>query len=174
MIRLIKSEIRRRREDRIVTQLDKLGVATVEQLRAVTDLGRGGRANALRVLREMERDGFIVSKHVGVKLFSSDLRSRFGFWEHILMRNDFLIDRGWFEFARMEVPIRKGDEVVLRADAGIFLNGKWKFIEIDRRQSRRANIQKIEKYKELNLDVVFVCYEERKGHFEGMSTIIWK
>ena len=168
---MLKSEIRRIREDRILSQLDKGGIMTVEQLRKVTDLGVGGRANALRVLREMERSGLVVSKHVGVKLFSSDLRSRFGFREHTLMRNDFLIDRGWFELCKVEVPIRKGGEVVLRADAGVFMQGEWLFIEIDRRQTRRANLAKFDIYKDLGLKFVVVCRNRHKYFPEWVKTI---
>jgi len=166
---MLKSEIRRRRELEIISKLDKGGIMTIDQLRAIDagGLGAGGRHNALRVLREMEDSGMVASKRVGMKLFSSDIRSRFGFWEHTLMRNDFLIERDWFDICRMEIPIRVGGEIVLRADAGVFLNGEWLFIEVDRRQSRKANIQKIEKYKELKLNFMVVCYKERAGHFRG-------
>lgn len=87
------------------------------------------------------------------------------------MRNDFLIEKGWFDICRMEIPIKRNGELILRADAGVQIDGKWLFIEVDRRQSKRANMEKVRKYTELGLDFIVVCYKERARHFPNVDKV---
>lgn len=162
----------------IISKLEKGKILTAEQLLRMDAgglrSGGGGKKNVLRVMREMEADGLVSSKRVGTKLFG-EVGSRFGFWEHTLMRNDFLIDKGWFDVCQMEMPIRRngGGGVVVRCDAGVNIMGQWHFIEVDRRQEKRANIQKIEKYKELedggvDFELWIICYSERKRFWDSI------
>lgn len=176
---MLVSEKRKRRELEIISKLDKLQIAHVGQLMALNagGLGEASRRNALRVLREMERDGYLDSKRIGVKLFrvrGGNDNFHGGMWEHTLLRNDFAIwmGREFFENCRFEVPIRAKGKEILRADIGILQGGEWIFYEIDRRQSKRANIQKIEKYKKLNLDFRVVCYRHRVGMWTGCKHIV--
>lgn len=165
---MLVSERRKRRELDITSKLAKGRIMTGQQLWEVDAGGLrsgGGKVrNCMRVLREMEREGKVFSKRMNVKLFSLD--NKFGFWEHQLMLNDFLISRGWFDLCRMEVPIKRDGEIVLRADAGIFLNGEWFMIEVDRTQKKKVNLEKIGKYKELDIKFGVVCYPEREAFWK--------
>lgn len=176
---MLVSEKRRLRELEIMSILGKLQIAHVGHLMALNagGLGESGRRNALRVLREMENDGYLDSKRVGVKLFRVSGGGSRGFhggmWEHTILRNDFVVWKGreFFENCRFEVPIRVRGKEVLRADIGIQKNGRWLFYEIDRLQKRSANILKIENYKKLNLDFKVVCYRDRLGMWSGCQHI---
>lgn len=149
----------------IIGALDKGGIMTARQLWQldVGGLGSGSVRNCLRVLREMERDGILVSRHVGVKLFSLREKGlKFGFWEHRLLLIDFLIYRDWFDDSMLEVPIRVDGVEVLKADAGVLIDGKWHFIEVDRRQKLKANKEKIKRYRGLNnVNLWVVCDDVR-------------
>lgn len=171
------SEKRKKRELDIISKLAKGGVMTAEQLRKVNagGLGNGGLRNVHRVLGEMERAGTVVSKRYDRKIYRLKEKGGFGMWEHTLMRNDFLIEKGWFRACRMEVPIKSADgEIVMKADAGINILGKWNFLEVDRRQDFRANREKIARYEQmlddgLKFDLWVVCYEERSDFWEEMK-----
>lgn len=163
-----KSELRKIREERILSTLAKGRIMTAAQLRAVGagGLDKGGQRNALRVLAEMERDGLVVSKNVGVKLFALP-GSRFGHWEHQLILVDFLIWKGWFKTAEIERPLMKGGEVLIVPDAVIRLVNGIMAIEVDRRQKLRTNREKMEIYKREGIPFCVVCYKERGKYWEG-------
>lgn len=169
------SERRKRREVAILTALNKLGVANVEQLMKLNagGLGNGGRRNALRVLSEMENDGFIDSKRVGVKLFCVKGRG-FGQWEHKLLRNDFVIWKGIFDKCRYEAKLKRNDVVRIVADVGVWSEQEgWTFYEIDRLQKKKTNLEKLKVYNDLGAleRLVVVCYKERAHHFPDVRKI---
>lgn len=91
------------------------------------------------------------------------------------MRNDFLISKGWFASSRMEIPIRSRGNIVLRADAGVLIEGEWLLIEVDRKRKKKDNIQKIEKYKELNVlgQLLVVCYEGRADFWRNQGVSVY-
>lgn len=164
-----KSELRKRRELEILRVIEKGQIMTAAQLRKlnVGRLGESSYRNTLRVLREMENDGHLMSKHVGMKLFSVNDGGRFGFWEHVLVRNDFLIWKGWFHSAFVERPLIVDDVEICRPDAIVVVNGEPLCIEVDRRQKKRTNIQKMEKYLEHNVKVGVVGYRTRLKEWPG-------
>lgn len=164
-----KAELRKKRELEILSKLDKGGIMTIDQLMALGagGLDKGSRRNALRVLREMEKDGLVTSKNVGRKLFSSDKGSRFGNWEHTLMRNNFLIQRGVFDKCKMEIPVKRNGKVELVADAGWQDERGWILLEVDRKQKLKENRRKIKVYKELGVRFEVVCYKERTYMWKG-------
>ena len=164
---MIVSERRKLRELEITSKLAELRCATAKQLvrMGVGGLGRGGVRNALRVLGEMERDGLLVSRRVGVKLFS--VGGSFGHWEHSLWRNEFIIHVwGGLEGVRIEVPIKVGGVERLRADAGRFLGGKWTFLEVDRTGKPAEIRAKVRGYRELGLDLVVFCPKIRGKYWD--------
>ena len=61
-----KSELRKIREEQILSTLAKGRIMTAAQLRAVGagGLDKGGQRNALRVLAEMERDGLVKAAEI--------------------------------------------------------------------------------------------------------------
>lgn len=163
-----KTELRRLRELEILTQLAKFGILTVSQMQGlnVAGFGSSGRRNVLRVLREMEEDGHIVSKHVGKKLFAMP-GSRFGLWEHRELLVDFLLWKGWADNCHVERPIMHNGVEVIRPDAVVTTSNGLLCIEVDRRQKLSVNKQKVLTYKELGLRMIAVCYRGRGHHFEG-------
>lgn len=148
--------------------MGKFGVMSSHQVwrSGVAGLRGGGVRNTLRVLREMELDGLVVSERYACKVWAVG-GGGFGHWEHALVRNDFLLWKGWLWDCDIEVPVRKGGEVVLVADAAVRLNGDWLFIEVDRRQKKKANLEKVRTYGSLGVKFCVVCYRSRGGHFPG-------
>lgn len=164
------SEIRKLRELEITSKLAEMGVATASQLRRlkVGGLERGGDRNALRVLGQMEKDGFLESRRYGVKVFGVR-GGGFGFWEHHLWRNEFLIWKGWGlkgQEIRFEVPIKVRGVEVLRADVGRLEDGLWTFLEVDRTQKPGGIREKVARYKELGLKLVVFCPKIRGKYWD--------
>lgn len=172
---MLKSEIRRVREQEILSKLDKFGILTVDHLRKmnVAGLGKSGRRNCLRILNEMESKGLVRSKKVGMKLFAVNGKG-FGHWEHTLLRNDFLVREGHWRNCKIEVPVKRNGKVELVADAVI--RGDI-CVEVDRMQKRSVNREKVKKYQELGVKVMAVCYRSRVDHWKGVPVSVvedWK
>lgn len=148
--------------------MEKFGILTVDQMRKmnVGGFGESGRRNALRVLGEMEAYGLIISKHVGKKLFALP-GSRFGFWEHKEILVNYLIWKGYWKECRIEYPLMDGKKEIIRPDAIVGDPKDFTCIEVDRRQSKQANLQKIKIYEEYGIKFKVVCYRSRAGHFPG-------
>lgn len=170
---MLKSKIRKLREQEIISLLNKLRVVDVEMIQNVnvSNLGNTSRRNVLRVLNEMVKDGLLDTIRSEVKLYSVKGRG-FGHLEHTLMMNRFLIKNGLFHKARIEPKIKINDIefipdfIVPKVD-----NPKnqydWVFYEVDRKQKKRANILKIERYKEMGLTFEVVCSPERNYMWNG-------
>ncbi|WP_200415926.1 hypothetical protein [Virgibacillus salexigens] len=170
---MLKSEIRKEREAQILSRLNKLGVSGVWELMALNagGLGSGGRRNAHRVLSEMEEKDLINSTRKEIKIFCVAGRG-FGHWEHRMMMNKFLIKKGLFDKAKIEPQVKiNGQE--FRPDFMIPLvnNPKtakeWAYFEVDRKQKKKANLEKIQRYKEFGLRLEVVCTPERASMWKG-------
>ncbi|GGJ48372.1 hypothetical protein [Virgibacillus salexigens] len=170
---MLKSEIRKEREAQILSRLNKLGVSGVWELMRldVSNLGKSGRHNALRVLNGMEKKGLVDSMTKEVKIFCVAGRG-FGHWEHRMMMNKFLIKKGLFEKAKIEPQVKINGQD-FRPDFMIPLvnNPKtakeWAYFEVDRKQKRKANLEKIQRYKEFGLRLEVVCTPERASMWKG-------
>lgn len=170
---MLKSEIRKEREAQILSRLNKLGVSGVWELMRlnVGGLGEGGRRNALRILNEMEEKGLVDSFRRELKIFCVSGRG-FGHWEHRMMINKFLIKKGLFDKAKIEPQVTiNGKE--FRPDFIIPLvtnpqtAKEWAYYEVDRKQKRKANQDKTQRYKELGLRLEVVCTPERVNMWKG-------
>lgn len=164
------SQKRRIRETEILGVLAKGGIMTAEQLWKLNVSGfrSGSVRNVHRVLREMENNREIISKRVDRKLYALP-GSRFGFWEHRLALIDFLIKKKWFDIAQLEIPVKKNGEVILKADAGVNIMGKWHFVEVDRRQKLKENRCKVRRYSEIDIEYELwvVCFRERESFWRA-------
>lgn len=165
---------RNRREEKILSRLDKFNFLTRKQLQSLECLA--GDRNAHRILNEMEKDKLLLSVRTEQKVYylsnrgkerigsaQADLKK--GMIKHALMRNDLFIKLGMPNGWKNEQPIKRGDEVFLIPDATYKLKGEFQFIEIDNTQTMRTNIDKIKKYKELS-NVIFNQYKHR-------PTVVW-
>lgn len=170
---MLKSEIRKEREARILSRLNKLGVASVWELMRlnVGGLGESGRRNALRVLNEMEEKGLVDSVRKEIKIFCVKDRG-FGHWEHRMMMNKFLIKKGLFDKAKIEPNIKingidfRPDFIIPRTPNPKEAND-WLYFEVDRKQKKKANLEKIQRYREFGLKFEVVCSPERSNQWKG-------
>lgn len=164
---MLVSEKRRLRESEILLCLNKLRVVDVGVLMKldVGDLGKGSKRNVLRVMNEMVRDGLIKEVRKEVKLFyDADMRG-LGNWEHTLMRNRFIAEKGrrFYEDVKIEPRVMlRGKEV--RPD--MLYDGI--FYEVDRTQKMKINKEKIERYMRGGVKFEVICGPDRvrlwKGH----------
>ena len=170
---MLKSEIRKSREAKILSRLNKLGVASVWELIRLNagGLGNGGRRNAFRVLNEMEQKGLVDSMRKEIKLFCVKGRG-FGHWEHRIMMNRFLIKKGLFDKAIIE-PNIKINGMEFRPDFIIpcvpnpETAADYIYYEVDRKQKKKANLEKVQRYKDLKLKFEVICTPERVSHWKG-------
>ena len=164
---MLRSEVRKEREAKILSKLDKLGISSTYELIKLDagGLGRGGRRNALRVLNEMEIKGLVDYTRKEFKLFCVKGRG-FGHWEHRMMMNKFLIKKGLFYKAHIE-PTVTINKIEFRPDFIVPIHPEpqtpkdYIFYEVDRRQKKKANMEKIKRYKEFGLKFEVVCTAER-------------
>lgn len=170
---MLKSEIRKEREAKILSRLNKLGVSGVWELMTlnVSGLGEGGRRNALRILNEMEEKGLVDSTRKEIKIYCVKGRG-FGHWEHRMMMNKFLIKKGIFDKAKIEPTVTiNGKEfrpdfmIPRKHDAKSAAD--YVYYEVDRRQKKKANLEKMQRYKELGLRFEVVCSPERVNMWRG-------
>ncbi|QBP06973.1 hypothetical protein [Virgibacillus phage Mimir87] len=170
---MLKSEIRKEREARILSRLNKLGVSSVWELMRLNagGLGEGGRRNALRVLNEMEEKELVISMRKEIKIYCVTGRG-FGHWEHRMMMNKFLIKKGLFDKAIIEPKIKIND-IEFRPDFMIPMipdpknANDWLFYEVDRKQKKKANLEKIKRYRDFGLKFEVVCSPERSYMWKG-------
>ena len=161
------------RERKIVSLLDKLKVVDVElfMMCNVDGLGNTSRRNVLRVLNRMVEDGILDEKRIDVKMYC--LKGvGFGYWEHRLLMNKFIVGNGLLNRVRIE-PLVSVKGVEFRPDFIVPIVSKpqglgdWKFYEVDRRQKRKVNHEKIERYKRLGLKFEVVCERDRNYMWKG-------
>lgn len=162
------------KQEQILLSLNSLNFATRIQLQKIEDL-KGDR-NAHRILFEMEKDKLInsvrhdkkiyyLSSRGGERIGTSYIRLKRNQIEHNLMRNDLYIKLNMPESWKKEAPIVINGDVVLISDARFKSQGQHHFVEVDNKQSMRANYDKIKKYKE----VFKMIYRQHKYH----PTLIW-
>lgn len=163
-------EKRRKREQQILHFLDKMKVMDVRLLKKanVSNLGRTSDRNVLRVMQSMEEKGLVKSQRKEVKLWYMD---KLGQWEHRLMMNHFIVDKGLLNRAIIEPKISvKGEtfrpDFMIQVGSGLNSSKDYVFYEVDRTQKRKVNEDKISRYKRLGLKFEFICYEERKHMFK--------
>jgi len=169
-----QQKTREMREERILLRLADFNFATRKQLQIAESLG--GDRNAQRILRRMEKDRTlsVMRREQKIYYLSNRGKERIGSnqsklernkIEHTLMRNDLFIKLGMPPRWKKEVPIMKGSEILLIADA-VYKNGsEYHFVEIDNAQTMRTNYDKIKKYKELSR----ILYKQNQRHL----TLIW-
>ncbi|WP_139343319.1 hypothetical protein [Virgibacillus siamensis] len=119
----------------------------------------------------MEERGLVDSVKKEQKIFCVKGRG-FGHWEHRMMINKFLIKNGLLHKAKIEPTITvKG--IVFKPDFVIPITDDPKnqhdyiYYEVDRKQKKKANMDKIERYKKLNLQFEVICTPERKNMWKG-------
>src|SRR5690625_4544330 len=139
---------RQKREERILSHLDRLNFATRKQLQVIENLG--GDRNAQRVLKRMEKDRTLLSVRHEQKVYylSSRGKERIGSNQgrlkrnkikHTLMRNDLYIKLELPSTWKYEVPINVNGKTLLIADA-MYTKGKnYYFVELDKEQAMRTN-----------------------------------
>lgn len=170
---MLKSEEARLRREAITLELDKLGFATVRQLRVICDLK--GERNASKVLLTMERMKYINSikkeykvfyvANKGREIIGSNSEPRTGQMEHTLMRNDLYIKLGMPDSWDTEVPIQLSQDEQMRVDAMYMKGGEYHFVEVDYHTSMKRNQEKMERYKRIKS---FVFQQ-----FNHHPTVIW-
>lgn len=170
---MLKSELRRKRESVIISSLNKLGVVDVKVIKQlnVAGLGSTGDRNVLRVMNRMVDDGLLESMKKEIKLYCVKGRG-FGHWEHRLMLNKFLAMKCLYGKAKIEPRIKIGSDE-FRPDFIVPIKDHpktekdWCFYEVDRRQKKHVNLEKIERYKRLGLRFEVVCNEDRVYMWKG-------
>lgn len=162
------------KQEKILLSLGRLNFATRDQLQKIEDL-KGDR-NAHRILFEMEKDKLInsvrydkkiyyLSSRGGERIGTSNIRLKRNQIKHNLMRNDLYIKLNTPESWQKEAPVIINGKTVLISDARYKNQGKYVFVEIDNKQSMRANYDKIKKYKE----VFKMMFRQYKYH----PTLLW-
>ena len=168
-----KSELRKMREKEIISLLNKLKIVDVEIIKRVnvSNLGHTSDRNVLRVLNKMVDDGFLDSIRKENKLYAIKGYG-FGHYEHRLMMNKFIVRKGYLNKVKIEPKIKIGvDE--FRPDFIVPIVNRpktekdWCFYEVDRKQKKKANINKIERYRRLGLKFEVVCGVERNYMWKG-------
>lgn len=168
-----KSEIRRQREQEIISSLNKLGIADVEIVKRlnISNLGETSDRNVLRVLNKMVDDGLLDCMRKDIKLFTIKGKG-FGHYEHRLLMNRFLVRKGLFHKARIEPKIKIGNDsfqpdFIVPMKDGILTAKDYIYYEVDRRQKRKANMLKIDRYNRLGLKFEIVCPSDRTYMWKG-------
>ncbi|MCD5324808.1 MULTISPECIES: replication-relaxation family protein [Pontibacillus] len=174
---MLKHLQRMEREEKILSNLDKLGIATRKQLQVINNLG--GDRNANRILANMEDDGSIKSLRMDQKIYyvAHKGKEKIGSGKalkdkahlaHTLMRNDLYIylgtPKGWKNEASVDFPYN-GEETTLVSDASFIKNHNHHFIEIDNTQTMKTNREKIDRYR--------VLFNLIKENYDSIPVLIW-
>lgn len=157
-----------RREQILLSLGNKLGFATRKQLQAIHSLG--GQKNASRILNDMKeylhvkkgREHVYYLNQKGRELIGCDKELKWTIQaEHYLLRNDMYIYFNCPSDWRIEQKIKfryqveKGlKETALVPDATFTVNNQFYFVEVDRTQSMKENIQKIKQYSLLKDTII--------------------
>lgn len=156
-----KQQERLAREEKILSNLDKLGFANRRQLQIINELG--GDRNANRILKEMEKDKLVKAIRFEEKVYfvagsgkeriGSGKAERKGLIVHTLMTNDLYIYLGmpstWTLNQTIDINYQ-GQDLVIIPDAWYQQKGKHHFVEVDNMQQMKTNKEKIKKYKKLS------------------------
>lgn len=162
------------RYEQILLRLSDLTYSTSDQLRIINNLG--SNRNARKTLYEMEQERYIKSVLYKKKIYyvsnkgsdfigKGNTRLNRSEIDHVLMRNDLYIKLNMPKSWKKEAPIIINGDVVLISDARYKSQGRHHFVEVDNKQSMRANYDKIKKYKE----VFKMIFRQYKYH----PTLIW-
>jgi Replication-relaxation len=167
-----RAELKQQRIERLLSTIDKLGVATIRQLQKIHDLG--GYRNACRVVAELKPYLHEVRTNEKIVYLNKEGRQLIGstkeikktpMMEHMLLANDVYIYFGcpvdWKTEYRFEVAEAvSGVDIVVNgitpvtkktlvSDAVFTRQGYLHIIEIDRTRHMVDNVKKIQKYKEM-------------------------
>lgn len=172
---LLQQQRKIQRHEQILSSLDELNYATLEQLRLTNNLG--GNRNAHRILSDIEKEGTIKSFRYERKIYflSNQGKEQIGSSQedlkksqitHALMRNDLYIKMGMPAYWQKEVPIRFNEvDNFLISDATFNEGNKFFFVEIDNKQTMRTNSDKIERYGRF--------FKAMYQHYGEHPTLIW-
>lgn len=158
---------------KILSYLNKFGVLDVEMIQRlnIDGLGNTTKRNVLRVMDNLEKDGYIKSKRHYVKLFMlTDYTITH--LDHRLMMNRFIIKNGYAKKAIIEPNVKingesfRPDFMIPKVDEPK-LASDWKYFEVDRKQKKKTNMQKIQRYKDYGLQFEVVCGIERTYMWKG-------
>jgi DNA-binding transcriptional ArsR family regulator len=159
-----------KQKERILLSLSKLEILNRNMISRLLNVGIR-RVNVL--MGELYQEGLIkrveglngriykLSKR-GAELMGVEYLHGWSLVNHRIMRNWILLHE---PRCRIETQIRIGD-ISLTPDA-IIQSTVWKFVEVDRTQKWKANIDKLERYAALKEKGAF---QKKYGHF---PTLIW-
>ena len=158
---------------KILSHLNSLGVLDVEMIQQlnIDGLGETTKRNVLRVMDNLEKEGYIKSIRHGVKLFMLP-DYKLTYIDHRLMINRFIVNNGYNKVARIEPTVKingeqfKPDFMIPKVQ-NPKLATDWKYFEVDRKQKKKTNMQKIQRYKDFGLQFEVVCGIERTYMWKG-------
>ncbi len=167
------SSQRKNRISKILLNLNKLGILDVEMIQKlnIDGLGNTSKRNVLRVMHDLEKEGYIKSIRNEVKLFTLP-DQKITHLEHRLMMNRFIVNNGYVNIAQIEPSVKINGET-FKPD---FMIPKikepkkatdWKYFEVDRKQKKKTNMEKIQRYKNFGLQFEVVCGIERSYMWKG-------
>jgi hypothetical protein len=159
-----------KQKERILLSLSKLEIMNRNMISRLLNVGIR-RVNVL--MGELYQEGLIkrvegvngriykLSKR-GAELMGVEYLHGWSLLDHRIMRNWILLKESRFEIERaMDIGGK-----VIRPDA-IIIGSVWKFVEVDRTQKWKANIDKLERYAAIKKNRAF---QKKYGHF---PTLIW-
>lgn len=153
-------EKKKKRDYAILTTLSLLDMATRSQLQKIHHLG--SNRNATRILKNLEKyiSHFRAFEYIyylnkaGRELVGCEkVITKTLQYEHTIMRNDIYIHYGCPKLWQNEYKI-PNPEFTIIPDAVFHADGKMYFLEVDREQKLKVNIDKLNKYhrfKEMGL-----------------------
>lgn len=157
----------------ILSFMNDLGVVDVRLLKAanIDGLGNTSNRNILRVIRRLEEEKLVKSMRKEIKLFTTS-DGTFHHWEHHLLRNRFIVDKGIWKQVIIEPKVTvKGEtfipDFVLPLVPHPHRAEDYIYFEVDRLQKKKTNHEKIARYKRLGLKVEIVCRPERVYIWKG-------
>lgn len=171
----MKQMLRRtKRQEAILSSLDKLGYVSRSQLQKIHDL-KSDR-NALKVMRELSgytgvfRHGenvYHLNKNGCDFIGSTKLRKRTTQVAHYLLRNEIYIRYGCPSQWWNETPVEVQGVVKIKPDAIFTLGDRQYFVEVDNKQNMKVNRAKVDNYRLMKKTNAF---QAQRGYF---PKLIW-
>lgn len=147
---------------------------TREQLQKAVDLGQVRNAN--RVLSRLchylhsYRDGYQTIYYLNAEgrdyVGCDKVRTRSAHVPHILLRNDVWLHFKMPKIWKNEVRVKSNNGGTLIIPDSMFqVNGLWNFLEVDRKQTMKENLNKIKRYANV--------WEQLYQQFLYYPTVVW-